>query len=124
MIFGEKDMGKIMTTVMTVFEVAKGMGIILGGLAVIGSLFGIFIKAGKLLKTIEVLSKDSADMKVTMAKNQIEIKECLSINHRELKEILHEMNGKLDLHGNRLTAIETTLRLADYFYPINDKATN
>lgn len=117
-------MGKIMDSVMTVFEFAKGTGMILGGLAVIGSLFGLFIKFGKLLKTIEVSSKDLNDVKETISKNQKEIKECLSVNHREIKDTLHEMNGKLDIHGNRLTAIETTLRLADYFYPLNEKASH
>ena len=95
-------MGKLMDKVMTVFEFAKGVGIILGGLSVIVGVFGFFIKTGKILKSIEVLHKDN----------------------KEIKESIKEVHTKLDGHGNRLTAIETTLRLAEWFGFSHEKATH
>ena len=98
-------MGKLMDKVWTFFDIAKGTGIILGGLSVIGSLFGIFIKAGKLLRTIEVLKRDTTELKESVTKNQKEIKDILTANHNEMKQNLHEM--KSDIKETRRDLLKT-----------------
>jgi hypothetical protein len=75
-----------MQIAMTVLDLVKTISIIIGALSVIGSFIGLFVKVGKVLKTIESVSQDTKEIKST-----------------------------LDIHGNRLTAIETTLRLAEWF---------
>jgi len=98
MIFGEKDM--FMEIVMTAADWIKTTYMIIAALGVIGTFLGLFLRAGKVLKSIEHLSSGQS----------------------EIKESLKEVHHKLDNHGNRLTAIETTLRLADWFTPYHEKA--
>lgn len=74
---------------MTTFEIIQ---IVLGSGSFIGLIILIF-RTGKFVQKFESFEK----------------------NFETLEISIKEINSKLDVHGNRLTAIETTLRLAEWF---------
>jgi hypothetical protein len=95
MIFGK---GRQIMTTFEILQLAIGSGSILGVIVLV-------FRTGKMVQKFEDFTSKFLIIETKLNSIDTEIK---------------KVNDKLEGQGNRLTAIETTLRLADWFVPYHD----